>query len=328
MSIHDLLDKMESAEDAFLETEFLAPLLPGGQVRVRIAGVVCTLRVTGRRQAGWAILKPMSMDRARVVDEPSLRQIRDYLALFPAVRLLLVARAEQGWLALPAHRGDSRFQIEGLVRVHLVTGAEPLQRVVARFDGALFWFQEVDRRRSPAIAAYLREALDAGTRPEDLHRPTLTAEERDAYGLAQRGTEALLRDQARQRQEDDERRDPLEEARDAIQDERAQRRDAVRDEQARRQEAIHRDQVSRRLAEALAHGGAELASYIEQEDAYSVAYTVDGQRHRSTVRKDNLTVLSAGICLEGGDRNFDLQSLVGVLREGRQGRRIYRVGVG
>ncbi len=57
MSIHDLLDKMESAEDDFLQTEFLAPVLPGGRVRVRIAGVVCTLRVVDRRQPGWAILK-------------------------------------------------------------------------------------------------------------------------------------------------------------------------------------------------------------------------------------------------------------------------------
>ena len=67
MSIHDLLDRMESAEDAFLKTEFLAPVLPGGRVRVRIEGLVCTLRVTGRASPGWAILKPLSMDRARVV---------------------------------------------------------------------------------------------------------------------------------------------------------------------------------------------------------------------------------------------------------------------
>jgi hypothetical protein len=257
------------------------------------------------------------MDRARVVDEPSLRQIRDYLDLFPAVRLLLVASFGRGWLALSAHRGDSRFQIEGLVRVHLVTGAQPLQRVVARFDGALFWFQEVDRRRSPAIAAYLREALVAGTRPEDLRRSTLTAEEREAYGLAQRGIEALLRDQARQRQEDDAGQtaqqtvepDLLQGARGEIQEERERRRRSAR-----------HDPVLRRLAAALAHGGAELASYIEQEDAYSVVYTVDGRHHRSTVRKANLEVVSAGICLDGGDRHFDLQSLVGVLRQQRRGR--------
>lgn len=270
---------MEAAEEAFLDTEFLAPVLPGGRVRVRIAGLVCTLRVTGRHEPGWAILKPLSLERARVVAQPGLRQVHDYLALFPAVRLVLVARTRQYWLALPAHRADTRFQIEGTARVYLVTGAEPFQRVVARFDGAHFWFQEVDRRRNPAIAAYLREAFDAETAPEDLHKPTLTAEERAAYELAHQAVEI-----------------------------------------------VRRDRVKQRLSAALAHAGAELASYVEREDVYTVTYTVDGQMHRSTVAKDDLTVQVAGICLAGQDRRFDLQSLVGVLREGARGRRLVHVG--
>src|SRR5512136_2553052 len=119
MDIHDLLNKMEAAEDAFLETEFLAPLLPGRKVQVRIAGVVCTLRVVGNVDAGWAILKPIAIDRARVSTKPTLRQIHDYLALFAAIKLLLVSRVESDWFALPAHRADRRFQLAGAVCVHL-----------------------------------------------------------------------------------------------------------------------------------------------------------------------------------------------------------------
>lgn len=277
MSIHDLLNKMEAAEEAFLETEFLAPILPGRQVRVRITGVICTLRVVGKTEPDWAILKPLAMDKAKVIAIPSLRQIREYLKLFPAVTLLLVSRAGADWLALPAHRGDRRFQIDGTVRVHLITGAEQFQQIIARFDGGHFWFQEIDRRRSPAIAAYLRDALNAETSPDQLHKPTLTAEEREAYGLLYQ----------------------------AIEDAR-------------------RDQVELHLADALAHAGACLSSYVEREDAYTVTFNVDGQTHRSTVHKDDLTVLSAGICLSGEDRKFDLQSLVGVIREGTRRHQIVR----
>jgi hypothetical protein len=235
----------------------------------------------GDAEPGWSILKPLSLERARVVGRPSLRQVRDYLAMFPAFRLLLLSRTKeaQGWLALPAHRGDSRLQVDGPVPLHLATGVQPFQQVMARFDGARFWFQEVDRRRNPAVAAYLRQALAAEIVPDALHKATLTAEERDAYRLVYRA---------------------IEEAR--------------------------RSRVELRLSEALAHGGAELASYIERGESYTVTWTLEGRTYRTTVRKDDLSVEVAGICLGGVDRHFDLQSMVGVVREAERGRRIVRVG--
>jgi hypothetical protein len=36
-------------------------------------------------------------------------------------------------------------------------------------------------------------------------------------------------------------------------------------------------------------------------------------RHTSAIAKADLTVVSSGICLSGRDRDFDLQSLVGVI---------------
>ena len=44
--------------------------------------------------------------------------------------------------------------------------------------------------------------------------------------------------------------------------------------------------------------------------ALSVSY---GQRHTSAIGKGDLTVISSGICLSGRARDFDLQSLVGVM---------------
>jgi hypothetical protein len=74
----------------------------------------------------------------------------------------------------------------------------------------------------------------------------------------------------------------------------------------------------RRIRQALQHAGATLESYYKRKKAYTVTFVLDGDRHTSRIRADDLTVLSAGICLSGEDKKFDLQSLVGVLREGRR----------
>jgi hypothetical protein len=102
----------------------------------------------------------------------------------------------------------------------------------------------------------------------------------------------------------------------------AGQRAAYADAYDRRQAAIRAAEAQQgelRLTRALTHGGATLRDFAEARDLYRVTYTVDGRRHVSVVDKQNLTVQSAGICLSGEDRKFDLESLVGVLREGQRG---------
>lgn len=71
-----------------------------------------------------------------------------------------------------------------------------------------------------------------------------------------------------------------------------------------------------RIKEALSRTSAIYRGHIERENTYTVEFVVDGQNYRSVIEKENFTIQSAGICLSGGDRAFDLQSLVGVIREG------------
>ena len=59
-----------------------------------------------------------------------------------------------------------------------------------------------------------------------------------------------------------------------------------------------------RLRQAVEHAGAQLRDFSEHRDVYRVTYQVDGRRHTSIIRKNDLTVQSAGICLSGG-QNFD-----------------------
>lgn len=70
----------------------------------------------------------------------------------------------------------------------------------------------------------------------------------------------------------------------------------------------------KRLRQALKLGGGELHQFQDRGDYWTVDWTTsDGVRHTSAIAKDDLTVVSSGICLSGRDRDFDLQSLVGVM---------------
>jgi hypothetical protein len=280
MSIDNILNNMEDEERRFVGQEFLAPLLGHNRVVVRIAGIVCRMRVKSRQTfTGWAVLRALSTSQAEFIRPANLGEIANYLALFPMVRLILLHSDQKGemstWIASPAQQGDRRFNIEGPVPLRLAEeGLERFEAIIARFDGHEFWYERRDSTRDPVLAAYLREQLGNITtsglppKPEDLHKRGLSREERQAYGVIR---EAL--------------------------------------------EYAARDRIQDQLSEALDHAGGRLTSYIQREDVYVVRYTVDGREHVSTIHQDDLSVVSAGICLAGRDQHFDLTSLVGVLRE-------------
>lgn len=68
------------------------------------------------------------------------------------------------------------------------------------------------------------------------------------------------------------------------------------------------------LKSALKMGGGKLNKYHDCGDYWTVEWqTSDGEYHSSAISKQDLTVISSGICLSDRDRDFDLQSLVGVI---------------
>ena len=78
------------------------------------------------------------------------------------------------------------------------------------------------------------------------------------------------------------------------------------------------DREERKIKNALKRGGAQLSSYSEAEGGYVVKWKFEGEEYTTVVRKQDLSVVSAGICLSHRDELFDLTSIVGVMDENRR----------
>jgi hypothetical protein len=271
--INEALARLAREETAFLHAEFLAPVVRGRGVAVRIAGVLCTLHVIPPAFHGWGVFQPVSHAVATLVREASAGERRQYLALFPGLRLVVCGRDGNRPLAVPAGAADARFEIAGPVEIQLAAEFDLFDTLLVRFDGARFWFDELESRSDPAAAAYLRKSLADMLDPDKLARHGLTEGQRRAYTAAFGQRTAPIR-------------------------------------------ADEREDAGLRLKAALSHAGAGLHDFTESGQAYRVSFMLDGRRHTSVVRKHDLSVVTAGVCLSGQDRKFDLSSLVGVLREG------------
>jgi hypothetical protein len=341
-NINDLLNKMAATEAAFAETRFVAPCVRGGRVRARVGGVVQTFRPDPAEFEGWGLFQPAG-EKATVLEEANLPLVAAYLRHFPLLRLRLARQLSgQMWLAYPASEGDmrQRFGEARPVAVHLVTEGAALEQVTARCVGGVWWFEETDRRADPVAADRLRDALRDVTVPEDIRFAGLTPEMRTAYELAVQ-TDPRFEALRRQREEEQRRR--------AEQQYRAEfgyewhveahrdeydaawgntgEPDALNHPPAPQNRRGHRHGMGRnnrgegdelRLRDALHVGGGDLRAFNDRGAYWLVEWTTaDGQRHTSAVAKGDLTVISSGICLSGRDRDFDLQSLVGVI-EGRE----------
>ena len=269
--IRRLIDRFAGEESAASKKVFIAPVARDGCVRLRIAGVICTLAVEDSGFEGWGVFKAVSVRKARLIERARRSLVREYLDALPAVRLIIAAREGATRRCVLAHPAGSRVAVNGAVPVRLVEGVDLFRHIVARFDGRNFWYDRTDAGRDAVLAAYLRKALERDVETGALERRGLLPSEKRLY--------LQLLDCARDRREPPE---------------------------------------QRRLRRAVEHAGGELDSYRSDGGDYNVTFIVDGERHLSRVRGCDLTVVSAGICLDEHDTDFDLQSLVSVLREAKE----------
>lgn len=271
--IRKIINQLATQEAKLLDTQFLAPCVRNGRVRTRAGGMIYTFKPKPSNFEGWAIFQPVNEKIARVVDEPDLPQMTEYLQLLVPMRLQLAHVLEgQTWLAYPVNESDAQQRIGFAkpVPVHLVTNASQFEPIVARWDGHSWWFEDIDRRADPLPYEELTTAVKQFICPQELRFKGMTPEMRTVYELVTQNIKDF---------------EPK-----------------VMDE--------------KRLQRALKMGGGELQDFRDRDDYWLVEWTSGtGERHSSAIAKNDLTVISAGICLSGEDRNFDLQSLVGVVED-------------
>lgn len=305
--INKLINQFAAEEEQIGDREFLAPCVGGGKVRTSIGNIIYTFEARPTDFEGWGIFLPIDRQVAEIFDEPNLPQIAEYLKLLKPLRLrLLYALRGQTWLAYPVNESDmkQRFGTVKPITVHLVDDGGQLECILARVDGTICWFEECDRRADPQMDEQLREGLHQETPPEDLRFAGMTPEMQTAYNLAWQRTAAGQR-QMQHRQQ-------VQATRENRRTSRQRPRDRRRDRNPTR---YIEGNEEIRLREALQQGGGQLQNYRDRGDYWQVEWqTADGHLHSSAIDKNDLTVVSSGVCLSGRDRDFDLQSLVGVMR--------------
>jgi hypothetical protein len=283
-SINNLLFSLAQQELQLQTRQFLAPCIQGSHIRTRIQGMVYTFVPQPIDLEDWGIFQPVDTKTAMLVSAAEVWQIDEYLRSLPLLRSRLAYRLQnQTWLAYPVNEADMRQRF-GRVRpivVHLVTEAAAFDVATVRSLGSTFYFEGVDRKADPIQAERLQQGIQALTPIGELKFSGLTPEMLTTYEMVARQTEGF----------------PIA---------------AVTVATSLR--IIHQDE--RRLQDALKTGGGTLDRFQDQGDYWTVEWrTGAGEAHTSAISKIDLTVVTAGICLDDLDEDFDLQSLVGVVEQ-------------
>jgi len=269
-----LIRELAAQEEASRREPFVAPCVPGSRLRTRVAGMVQTYRPEPRDFVGWGLFRALDVRRARLEREAEVPEVDTYLERMPALRVWLVRELR-----------DERTWLA--VASNLSDARQRFgndQPMVVRLVHAGAALERVLVRHDGASWWYQDEDRRAD--------PVESAELRDQLTFTPP--------------------DRLE-------------RKGLTPELRYAYALAHAPDVSvltgvpvsdrDRLEGALRVAGGALRDYRDQGDFFWVEWTTaDGQAHQSAIAKSDLTVITAGICLNETDATFDLQSLVGVIQ--------------
>ncbi|MEM9068799.1 MAG: hypothetical protein AAGE52_09845 [Myxococcota bacterium] len=179
-----LIEEFAKAEADLRAQRFLSPCVPGATLRIRVNGLVYVFRPNPPGFAGWGLFQAIDARRAQLVARPERALVARYLARLPSVRLHLVRKIRRkAWWAVPSNAEGfrRRFGRDGPVVVHLAKDVAPFDTIVARYDGATFWFEGPDLFADPVLAEALTKAFRSKHDVHELQLTGVTPELIDAF---------------------------------------------------------------------------------------------------------------------------------------------------
>lgn len=176
-----LFAKLAEQETKFAAEQFLAPVISGQKIRIKIESVLMELDVTPKRFSGWGVFSCKDYRTAKRIRVANEFERDEYLKLFPAIRCIVVKKGDDHFgICLP----DSRFKITGEIPISLPLELQQFDCVLVRYDGENFWFDSKLFEYNPQ-ADYLRDEFSKKTKVDALSINGLLVEHARAYTVLQ-----------------------------------------------------------------------------------------------------------------------------------------------
>ncbi len=276
-SILDMISSAAAQERVDLRSRFIAPVYGGCAVRTKIGGMLKTFSIRPNDFEGWGIFQCSGGKKrvARLVEDAMDCEIEEYVSRLPKarVRLCLAPADDSNWIAYPCNENEM------LRRFGI---SEP---IVVRLVDGVGKFESINVRFDGVTWWFeSRDSNDDMSIVDEML--TMASRKTRAESLRIKG----LTPEMRKAYDIYMNPIPVTGAPDL----------PMTDED--------------KLAEALERGGGRLVSHVDRGDRWSIEWeTSTGERHSSAISKEDMTVISAGVCLAGEDARFDLHTIVGVV---------------
>ncbi len=281
-----LLNEMAKKERNLCSQDFIAPFTPRSKIAlIKLDGLNYKFRIVGFNGSGFGLFRPIDASCAKYVRTAPIEKVRQFLELLPRIHLILAYEADQGWVAYPMNMESATSSL-GLQSEAIVLNVSDCER-----------FDVITARYDGMNFWY--DEIFVGADPvkseamRECFLPDATAKQMQAKLSQIKGITP---------------------------------EDKKSFDLAIGSWIIFKKMTTEaKISEMFSQAGAKLGSYVVRGANIDVRWTsTSGREYRSTIVKETFDVVSAGICLAGGDKSFHLKDLPFIIEEGEKRQAIYR----